>query len=315
MALDWYNGSRTTQKQNKEAQNKGIADFQDTKFIQDPAWGTGGTTFQGILSRGAVDALKGATSSANPNDIAAMDAMRDYWTTALGDVSANSRNQMNQFDTQSQRGLANLLAQHRNASAGTGTMGSRQYAGAQGDITSRVAGDYMRGVMANRQQELGNAAGIQQGLAGIFGQDLMERNFQLQQGKTLADQYNRMWDQQQGRAQHLDGMQDDSNWIADVAPLLGTGLGFAFGGPMGAMAGSALGGGLSQAMGGGGGGGGSNLATLLAMQNMNKNTDGGGLPMESPMAGDFGYSVPGAHQASGLSRNPYYPGNEHWRTF
>lgn len=312
MALDWYNGTRTNIRNNSSATGGGLGQHNSTDFLLDPAWGVGGTTVQGTLSKGAVDALKGGMSTANPDDIAAQDALRDYWTTQLGQVGANSRNQMSQFDTQSQRGLASLLQQQKNSQAGTGLIGSRQASNAAGDITQRLASQYMQGVTANRQQELNNASSIQNALQNIYSNDLNERNFQLNQGKTLADQYNRMWDQQQGRESSLSASRgSEGNWVSDVAPLVGTVGGAILGGPAGAMIGGSIGSALGGAVGGsgGGGGGGSNLAALLALQN----SGGGGGSSISPYLGD--YSGMNSPSSPAQSSNPYLSSNPYWYNF
>jgi hypothetical protein len=231
----------------------------------------------------AYTALKSGFTDADPADMAAMGQLRDYYTNYLGDLQKNSQGQMSQFDTQSQRGLANLLSQHKAANAGTGNIGSRQYAGAEGDIVSRAAGDYMTGVMDNRNQELARAGQVQGGLSGIYNQGLAERGYQYGQSKDLANYLSGIGKTEIAREGSLP-QQEESNWLADIAPLAGAGIGAAFGNPMlgygiGSAAGGAMRGGES-----GGAGGGTNLAALLAMQNSNSgsgNTVGGGLPTSS----------------------------------
>lgn len=234
----------------------------------------------------AYQLMKSGMTEANPADYAAMDQLRNYYSGQLGDLEKNSQGQLNQFDTNSQRGLANLLQQHKAANAGTGTLGSRQYAGAQGDIVSRVAGDYMQGVMANKNQQLANAGQIQGGLQGLYNQDLTERKYQYGQANDLANYLRDVGKTEIGREAGLP-QQAESNWMADVAPLVGAGVGAAFGNPMmgygiGSAAGGAMRGGDSQ------GGGGNNLAMLLAMQNQQQQPMQGGSFMNQPSAWSAG---------------------------
>lgn len=149
-------------------------------------WGTG-ESFQGAARQAALSNIRDARSTANPEDYAAMDEMRNYYRTALADLPGNTEAGISSFDTQSQFGLKNLLSQQKNAAAGRGTMGSRQYAGAQGDLMSRANQDYMRGLIEARMNAIDQANKLNAGLGMVRTGDLAEREYQLKQGGMLSD--------------------------------------------------------------------------------------------------------------------------------
>lgn len=166
-------------------------------------WGTG-ESFEGAGRQAVLGALQGSTSNENPLDAGANDQMRSYLTNYLADLPGQGSDHISSFDTQAQRGLSNLLSQHAASAAGTGTMGSRQYGGAAGDITSRAGSDYMNGLIQARANSLNQALGVQSGLNGVEGQNLRERQFQLDQGKTLAGGYMGLMSLDSGRQAQLE---------------------------------------------------------------------------------------------------------------
>lgn len=194
--------------------------------LRDPGWSTG-QTFQANSKIEAIDALKKAQTVANPEDYAAMDAMRKYYSGALSQLPSNSANNVSVLDTQMQRGLNNLLGQHATASAGTGRLGSRQYAGEAGDISSRMASEYMNGLIAAKNNELSQANMIGAGLQGVQLQDLKERDFQGQQAGRYAGLISDFMNQDQGRESGL--MQAQATKDAANKQLWGQIIGSAVG--------------------------------------------------------------------------------------
>ncbi len=174
--------------------------------LRDPATTTG-ATFQANSKIAALEALKNTMSTANPEDYAGMDEMRNYYRNALGDLPGQTADSVSSFNTQAQRGLTGNLAVLRNANAGRGTMGSRQYAGAQGDLASRANSDYMTGLIKARSDALDQAGKIGTGLSGVQNTNLLERKFQTDQGQSLADLITNFMAQDQGREAGLSAAQ------------------------------------------------------------------------------------------------------------
>lgn len=209
-------------------------------------WGTG-DSFQGAGRQAVLGALQGSMSNSNPLDSAGMDESRQYLRNTLADLPGMEANNISSFDTQAQRGLSNLLSQHAAGAAGGGTLGSRQYAGATGDITSRAGSDYMNGLIQARANALQQGLGITQGLEGIQSGDLAQRQFQLQQGEALAGGYEGLMGMdmsRQGQLNQLQASQDagKQQMINTLIQGGATAGGAAIAGPPGAMAGSQLGG-------------------------------------------------------------------------
>lgn len=168
-----------------------------TNGIGDPAWGTG-ITFETNGKIASLNALKNSMSTANPQDYQGLDELRSYYRNALADLPGNTQNNISSFDTQSQRGLSNLLTQYRNANAGTGRIGSRQYSGAQGDITANAMSQYNQGLLNARNNALDQAGKISAGLGNVQNQNLAERQFQSDQGQNLAEMIRKYVSQEQG---------------------------------------------------------------------------------------------------------------------
>jgi hypothetical protein len=300
MALNWYQGQgNTTQKPSKT--------YNQVSGPGLPGHASGWDMYQTTRNLG-VDALQQGFTGPNEQDIVANDALRDYWTGALGNLGNVSQNRQSQFDTQAQRGLSNLLSQHKSSQAGTGLIGSRQASNQAGDITQRLAGEYARGVTANNQAELGSASQIQSGLGGVRNVDLQERDIQRKNAQSLSDYYTNIGRAELGWQQHTDSQPEKTSWLQDIAPLLGTVGGALLGGPAGAMIGGQLGGAVA------GGGGkaqgaqsGSNLAQLMMMQNQ-QGSVGGGLPVASSApsgAQDWGSTWGGSRATQDVWNNPY----------
>ncbi len=160
--------------------------YLDTDQIQQKGWDTG-QSFDSAAKGASIESLKNGMSSANPADYKSLDMLRNYYQGQLQDLPGLQADNISSFDTQSQRGLSNLLGQHANANAGTGRLGSRQFAGAEGDITARAMGEYNKGLLDARNNSINQAGAIGQGLEGVQNQDLGERKFQFDQGKSLSD--------------------------------------------------------------------------------------------------------------------------------
>lgn len=170
--------------------------------LSDPGWSTG-ETFQANSKIEALDALKKAQTNANPDDYAAMSELRNAYRTQLADVPGATADNISSFNSQSQNGLRSLLSQYKNANAGKGTMGSRQYGGAQGDIMSRANTDYMNGLLKARSDGIDQTAKLGAGLSGVQAQDLAERNFQNDQASNYANLIANFMAQDQGRESQL----------------------------------------------------------------------------------------------------------------
>ena len=146
-----------------------------------------GIDLQGAGRLGMLRSIADTQSEANPADMQNLDALRSYYASQLADLPGNTANNISSFDTQAQRGLKNLLTQHLNSNAGTGRIGSRQFSGDQGNIYSRAASDYTTGLINARNQSLDQANKIQQGMTGAQNQNMLERQFQLDQGNRMSD--------------------------------------------------------------------------------------------------------------------------------
>lgn len=248
-----------------------------TEQLLDPSLGFG-ATFQASANQARVEALKNGMSQANPEDYAGMDELRDYYRGQLADLPGQTNGRISSYDTQSQRGLANLLSQYK--AANPNGVGTRQYAGAQGDITSRATQDYLNGLLNAKSAAIGQANQIQNGLTGVQNQNFNERNFQYNQAKGLSDLYTNMINQDQAREGQLAQQAPKDDWMSSVLPAVGTIAGAAIGGPAGAMIGGSIGGAVGGATGGGSGAGNSGfqqgMGLAQIMQNQQRYNGGGG---------------------------------------
>lgn len=227
--------------------------YLDTEMLGSDQWGTG-ASLQGALRPAMIDALKGSFSNANPEDYAAMDELRNLYRTQVSDVPTLENMGRSTLDTSMQRGLSNLLTQHRNAAAGSGRLGSRQFAGQAGDITSRLASEYNQGLLGLRNAAIGQGAQLGQSLGSLQSRDLAERVFQNQQAQSLSGLLERMSERDQNRESglHQEQLAKDAADKAMWGQIISAGMtagGMALGGPGGAMAGNAAG---NAIMGGGG---------------------------------------------------------------
>lgn len=180
-----------------------------------------GLDFQQAGKVGSIRALADTQSSANPEDYAAMDEMRNYYRNYLADLPGQTADKVSSFDTQSQRGLKNLMTQYANSQAGTGRLGSRQYAGAQGDIYSKAASDYTTGLINARSEAIDQANKVQSGLSGVQNQNMLEREFQAKQGERMSDMIYRLMALDAGQADA--GAQRAAESKANTMGLLQTG--------------------------------------------------------------------------------------------
>lgn len=160
--------------------------YLDTEQLGSGQFGTGGS-FQGAGRVGALQALYGTQSTANPADMNNLDSLRSYYSNALNDLPGQTADKVSTFDTQAQRGLKNMLSQYSNSQAGTGRLGSRQFSGAQGDITSKANSDYMTGLLNARSDAITQAGKIGSGMTGVQDENMKERQFQLDQGQRVSD--------------------------------------------------------------------------------------------------------------------------------
>lgn len=160
-------------------------------------WGTG-QSLAGAGREQIMHDMQNSTSKANPGDYANMDALRSYYSNALSDLPGATQNKASSYDSQMQRGTKNLMSQYTNSQAGTGSMGSRQFAGAQGDIYAKAASDYSTGLINARSQAINQARAIQGGMSGVQNQDLQERQFQMEQGQAVSDMIYKLMGLDQG---------------------------------------------------------------------------------------------------------------------
>jgi hypothetical protein len=219
--------------------------YLDTEMLGSDQWGTG-ASFQGAARPAMIDALKGSFSNANPEDYAGMDEARNLFRQQLADVPTLENMGASTLDTRMQRGLSNLLSQHKSANAGSGRLGSRQFAGEAGDITSRLASEYSQGLINNRNAGVQQGLAINSGLANLQGRDLAERTFQNQQAQSLSGLLERMSgrDQQRESGLHQEQLAKEAADKAMWGQIISAGMmagGAALGGPGGAMAGKTAG--------------------------------------------------------------------------
>lgn len=211
-------------------QKRSFGYLNEISGLGDAAWGTG-QTFQSNALVAALNAMKFGMSTANPEDYAGMDEMRQYYRDQAADLPNDQRAGRSSLDTNAQRGIANMMQQYKNANAGRGTLGSRQYAGGAGDIVSRGNSDYINALIANRSDAIDQAGKINAGLNNLQGRDLLERQFQFQQGKDYAGQINNqqaMDMQRQGSLGELQAQQeaDDKGLIGNLVGAYMSMLGY-----------------------------------------------------------------------------------------
>lgn len=175
--------------------------------IGDPGWGTG-VTFAANSKIAALNALKNSMSSANPEDYAGMDEMRNYYRDSLAGLPQLTADKISSLGTQTQRDLSSGLNTAKNASAGTGRLGSRQYSAQQSNLASAANNDYLNKLIAARGDEITRAGQVGTGLESIQNRDLTERGFQYDQGQSLSDQILKLMGIDQNREQTLQSTED-----------------------------------------------------------------------------------------------------------
>lgn len=173
-------------------------------------------------------ALIGAQSTANADDYAGMDEIRNYYRNELADLNGQTAKGMSSVDSQAQYGLKNLLRQHASANAGRGTLGSRQYAGAQGDIVSRSNQDYIDGLIRTKAAGLDQAGKISSGLGDVQARDLSERQFQQTQAESIANLIAKYMEMDYGREARVD-LESQSDFDKERGNIRGV-VGAIFGG-------------------------------------------------------------------------------------
>lgn len=175
-------------------QKLGNIDFQQAGTGQ---WGTG-ESFQGAGRTAILEEMAKGMSGANPEDYGGMDELRSYYRNQLADLPGQTADKISSFDTQSQRGMKNLMSQYTNSQAGTGRIGSRQYSGAQGDIYSRGITDYMNGLSNARTSALDQAGKISGGLGDVQSRNMSERQFQADSSQRMSDMIYRLMQMDRG---------------------------------------------------------------------------------------------------------------------
>jgi hypothetical protein len=234
--------------------------------------------------------LQRAQSSANPDDIAAMDSVRGALDTQMANMNYGGDLRGSALDTQTQRGLKNLLSQYKAQNAGSGRIGSSQYGRGQGDVAARVAEEYTKGVNDLAGNQIDRIGKIQAGYNGLYGQDLQERSFQNNQAKSLVDLLETQMGNDQAReGKLLANKPPETNWLASAMPIIGAGVGTLVAPGVGTSIGASLGGQVGSQMQGGQGGGGGNGALIAALANAQKQqpTSGGSF-MNDPAAWQYG---------------------------
>lgn len=304
-------GAKTAKSTQQVRGANGLGDMKvgnlTTSQLLDPALGFG-PTFQASARQGGIEALKNAVSTARPEDVEAQGAMRDYYREGLDQLGTMGDRRGTAFDTQMQRGLSNMLGQYKRSRAGSGAISSPQYDRGTGDIVSRLSEEYTKGVNDLSGQQLREAQAIGQGLQGVAGQDMQERQFQQQQAQGIANWLSGQMNTDSQREQFLAGQQgQDDNWLGSLLPAIGTIGGAIAGGPMGAAIGGAAGGGIGGMFGGGGGysNPGMGLAQIMQQQElMNK--------IGSYGAGGYGTNSGGLQQQFDAMKSSGYGGPAPW---
>jgi hypothetical protein len=282
MALNFYGSTPSTpaSRQPGSTMTGGKVAQLTTSQLNDPQWGFG-TSFQGAARQAGTEALQGSMSGQDPANAAAQAQMRDYYTGALGGLGKLGDLRGSNLDTQMQGGLSNLLQNYKSQAAGTGRIGSSQYGRGQGDIASRIAGEYTKGLSDLSGQQLQNAGMIGGGLNQINASDLAERGFQNKQANDYANYLSQQQGIDAGRESGLAQIkqqQDAANnafWgqVVQAGAMVG---GTMLAGPAGGMAAGQLAGGMS------GGGGGSGMS--------GQTSSGGSTGYQYPTVGQsYGY--------------------------
>lgn len=176
-------GAKPAGQNTNASQNFG---YLNVNQLGSDQWGTG-ASFQGAARVAGINAIKNSMSTANPEDYAGMDEMRNYYRSALAGLPGQEQSQRSILDTQAQRGLSGIMSQLKSANAGRGTLGSRQYGGAAGDLASRANQDYLSSLIKARSSALADAGQINTGLGSLQERNLSERKYQSQQAQSLAD--------------------------------------------------------------------------------------------------------------------------------
>lgn len=269
-----YNPASSTVQQPR-APTSGYGKFGGltTDQLRDPETGFG-VTFQANAKKAGIEGLKGAQTTENPDDAAAQGELRDYYRQSLGGLGQLGDRRGTAYDTSAQRGLNNMLQQYQRSNAGTGRLGMPQGNRAQSDITQKLAEEYTKGVNDLQGQTLGQAGQIQNGLNGVYNQDLQERNFQNQQAAKLSDYILQQQQLDQSRdigmeaANQARSAQNSSMWGDTLGTLAKIGLTLGTGGAAAPL--------LMMPSGGGGSGGAGYAAP--ALNTMPTNSYGGTTP-------------------------------------
>ncbi len=151
-----------------------------------PQWGTG-ASFQGAAQQAAIGATEAGMSTQNPADAQSMAALRQYYQSQLAGMPQQQADNQSMFDTNQQQSLSAALQNNKNASAGTGLIGSRQFNQNQAATTNNAAQSYMSGLSNLTNNNLQEAGTLSAGLQGLDAADLQEQGFDLSQGQNLSN--------------------------------------------------------------------------------------------------------------------------------
>lgn len=206
----------------------GQSDLSAYRSIQGNPNASTGMDFITQSRKQGLGALINAQSTANSEDYAGMDEMRNYYRNQLADLPGQNAASVSSTDSAAQYGLKNLLKQHQNMNAGRGTMGSRQYAGAQGDITSRAGQDYVNALIQTKAAGIDQANKIESGMGNLQTRDLQERQFQQSQAESIANLIAKYMDQDYAREARVD-LESQSDFDKERGNIRGV-VGAIFGG-------------------------------------------------------------------------------------
>lgn len=155
-------------------------------LLGSPQWGTG-ASFQGAAQQAAIGATEAGMSTQNPQDAQSMNALRQYYQSQLQQMPQQQADNQSMFDTNQQQSLSAALQQNKNAAAGTGLIGSRQFNQQQAATTNNAAQNYMSGLSNLNNNSLQEAGTISAGLQGLDASSLQEQGFDLSQGQNLTN--------------------------------------------------------------------------------------------------------------------------------
>jgi hypothetical protein len=163
--------------------------------------------FQTRSREAARRALQQGMSTANPEDMAAQEAIRSAFGERLQGLQGGMATRKGQLESELAQGFKNQVSELRRQAGGTGTMGSSTMGAQVGDIASQYQQNRANALIDLEKQGLGELGAIQSGLGDVYGQDLKERTFQLGQSKDFANLLMQQIAQDLAREQGLGAMR------------------------------------------------------------------------------------------------------------